>query len=66
MTLKTREGQERKVAEGEGGGTVPPLSGFCEIEGTRVATACNPMTAEAADFAVLPMRMQPGDEVSTR
>ena len=66
MTVKTREGWGWKVAEGEGGGTAPPLSGICEIEVTRVATACNPTTAEAAEFAVWPMRMQPGDEVSTR
>ncbi len=66
MTVKTRKGQGWKVAEVEGGGTVPPLPRLREIEGTRVATAGDPMTAKAADFAVWPMRTQPGDEVSTR
>ncbi len=46
----------------EGGGTVPPLPRLREIEGTRVATAGDPMTAKAADFAVWPMRTQPGDQ----
>ena len=49
MTVKTREGQGWKVAEGEGG-TVLPLPDLCEIEGTRVATAGDPMTAKAADL----------------
>ena len=38
----------------EGEATAPLLPRLCKIERTRVATACDPVTAEAADFAVWP------------